>query len=183
MPLGGCCLRCRICGTSLFVYNCSALVALGSDLDWLRHPSLPLSFSNRSGSIHLVTGLLDNFKTALGLLAVLYILAASAESSTVYERTKFGIWRDFDSDCQNTRAEVLISGSIIPVSFKSGSNCHVLAGLWTSTYTGLSYERASQLHIDHLVPLAWAWEHGATSWEPERLIQFGNHQTVYLMLC
>lgn len=170
------CLHFRICGSSLFVHHSSALVALGSDLDWLRHPSFPLSFSNRSGSIHLVTSLLDKFKTALGLLAVLYILAASAESSTVYDRTKFGIWRDFDYDCQNTRAEVLISGSIIPVIFKSGSNCQVIAGLWKSSYSGLSHDRASQLHIDHVVPLAWAWEHGASSWEQERLIQFGNDQ-------
>jgi hypothetical protein len=93
-----------------------------------------------------------------------------------YDRTLFGVWSDFDSDCQNTRAEVLLNQSTEPVTFSNPSECIVFSGKWQSVFTDNYFENPRDLHIDHIVPLAWAWDHGASSWAVSEMIIFGNDQ-------
>ncbi len=45
-----------------------------------------------------------------------------------------------------------------------GSSCSLSGGRWYSYYDGVSQTAASALDIDHLVPLAGAWDSGAGTW-------------------
>ena len=93
-----------------------------------------------------------------------------------YSRAKFGRWLDEDKDCQNTRHEILITSSVAPVSMKNG-RCKVAKGLWNDLYTGITIHDARELDIDHLVPLKWAWIHGASSWRGEKRSAFANDKS------
>src|SRR5262245_31833318 len=74
-----------------------------------------------------------------------------------YERNLFGDWDDVDHDCQNTRAEVLIVESQVPVTFTTHASCTVATGQWVDPWSGVVTTVASALDVDHTVPLANAW--------------------------
>jgi hypothetical protein len=86
----------------------------------------------------------------------------------------YGGWIDIDRDCQNTRAEILIARSARPVTFTNSSRCTVDSGEWVDPYTGKTHLKASQLQIDHIVPLADAWRSGAWTWALQERIAFEN---------
>ena len=90
-----------------------------------------------------------------------------------YDRNAFGGWGDDDGDCQNTRHERLISRSIEPVEL-SENGCLVISGYWKDPYTGDIYTAASEMEIDHVVPLFYAWERGGHLWDPEKQRRFAN---------
>ena len=99
----------------------------------------------------------------------------SNASSRIYSREKFGSsWDDEDTDCQNTRHEFLIEKSLTPVTFKTNSNCIVSSGTWVSNFTGKLIYKASEIDIDHIVPLKWAWDRGAMKWQKIKRISFAN---------
>lgn len=92
-----------------------------------------------------------------------------------YSRAKFGSgWTDDDRDCQNARHETLIADSLQQVTFKTEEKCQVKNGSWESLYTDKTILESSKLDIDHLVPLKWAWDHGAAGWSRARRIAFAN---------
>jgi Protein of unknown function (DUF1524) len=100
----------------------------------------------------------------------------TTKNTTKYNRQKhFGSWIDEDKDGQNTRAEVLIDESKIPVKFKTSQNRLVISGLWLCPFTGLTISNASMLDIDHIVPLKEAWLSGASNWTKTKRVQFANH--------
>ncbi len=101
---------------------------------------------------------------------------AQHKSSLVkYKRNYFGHgWDDEDRDCQNTRQEVLISTSTTSVRFADDQKCRVTFGRWISMYSGEILFDASKVDIDHVVPLKWAWEHGAQNWSKNKREQFAN---------
>ncbi len=90
-----------------------------------------------------------------------------------YDRSVFGSWEDYDKDCQNTRHERLISQSINPVEL-SEDGCSVISGYWKDPYTGNIYTAASNMEIDHLVPLFYAWQRGAHFWDAATQRRFAN---------
>lgn len=45
--------------------------------------------------------------------------------------------------------------------------CRVVSGRWYP-YTGKTFTASKPLEIDHIVPLAWAWDHGADEWTNQR---------------
>ncbi len=109
-------------------------------------------------------------------LAALDRLATEASTPpTAYDRqAHFGGWIDADSDCQDTRAEVLIAESTVPVTFTGLDECRVSTGRWHDPYTGELVTIASSLDVDHLVPLEAAWRAGAWTWMAERRFRFTN---------
>lgn len=94
-----------------------------------------------------------------------------------YNRDDWNHWIDVDGDCQNTRAEVLILESRFAVTFTSASGCTVANGEWTGPYTGTVVITASELDVDHMVPLANAHRSGAWAWTAQQRQDFANYLT------
>lgn len=101
-------------------------------------------------------------------------LPVATELRTGYSRDLFPHWIDVDGDCQNARAEVLITETLSPVTFTTASNCTVATGQWFSYYDGQTSTLASDFDIDHMVPLAEAWDSGAHSWTTSERQAFAN---------
>lgn len=101
-------------------------------------------------------------------------LVVAAENNSGYDRTRyFGSWIDANHDCQNTRAEVLIAESRTRPRLSS-TGCTVTTGTWKSIYDNITYTSASQVDIDHLVPVAEAWGSGARYWTQAKRVAFYN---------
>jgi len=92
-----------------------------------------------------------------------------------YDRDEFGGWIDDDKDCQNTRAEILIDTSEESVVFRNLDNCLVAYGYWYDPYTDQIYTDASNLDIDHFVPLKNAYISGAYLWDEQRKKEYSNY--------
>ncbi len=92
-----------------------------------------------------------------------------------YQRSAFGHgWDDADGDCQDSRAEALIAQSTTKVRFADESRCRVVTGRWISPFTGKVIQNSSDIDIDHVVPLKWAWDHGANIWTKDKREKFAN---------
>ena len=81
---------------------------------------------------------------------------------------------DFDNDCQSTRQEMLILTSRTQVRYTNPRNCIVRIGEWFDEYTGETFNVATQVEIDHVVPRLYAHTHGGDRWAPEKKLQFSN---------
>jgi len=95
----------------------------------------------------------------------------SCSYARLYNRDDWGGWIDEDGDCQDTRAEILIRDSQTKVVF---DGCRVVDGLWDLPYEGGSITNASQIDIDHIIPLKWAHGHGADKWSAAKKRAFAN---------
>lgn len=106
------------------------------------------------------------------LLLIVVFLTPSALYAENYDRSDWGGWRDFDSDCQDTRQEELIEHAI---SFQLSKNgCTVVSGKWFDPYTEQYFYEPSRLDVDHIVPLEWAYRHGAKGWPKSLKVKFAN---------
>lgn len=92
--------------------------------------------------------------------------------TTGYDRGLFTHWVDADGDGCDTRQEVLIAESLVPVTFSSG--CTVTSGEWYSWYDGATWTAPSDVDIDHFVPLSEAWQSGAHGWTAGERRAFAN---------
>ena len=91
-----------------------------------------------------------------------------------YDRDLFPHWLDLDGDGCDTRQEVLIRDSATPPTMHPERVCRVVAGEWWSAYDDWWTTDPADLHIDHLVPLAEAWESGARLWDAKQREAFAN---------
>ncbi|GAB4583483.1 HNH endonuclease family protein [Nocardia sp. IFM 10818] len=78
----------------------------------------------------------------------------------------------------DTRNNVL-ARQLTEVEFRTGTNnCVVVAGILQDPYTGKRIEfakaEARNVQIDHVYPLAAAWDMGASGWPLERRVRFAN---------
>jgi 5-methylcytosine-specific restriction endonuclease McrA len=89
---------------------------------------------------------------------------------TGYSRDKFPHWITQSGTC-NTREAVLKRDGTDVVT---DSSCAAVSGRWYSPYDGATWTAASDLDIDHIVPLAAAWRSGASSWTTARRQEFAN---------
>ncbi|MEV7060989.1 HNH endonuclease family protein [Streptomyces microflavus] len=107
---------------------------------------------------------------AVGLVKVV------EEDRTGYSRSSFKHWNSGDdtTDGCNTRAEVLLAEAVVAPTVEAG--CKLTGGSWTSYYDGQEVTSASSLDIDHMVPLAEAWDSGASAWSASRREAYANDQ-------
>lgn len=99
---------------------------------------------------------------------------SDSASQTPYNRKHWKHWIDKHLDCQDERAEVLIEQSLTPVKFATNKKCRVVSGKWIGLYTKNTYTKASDLDIDHVVPLKEAHLSGGDSWSKVKKMIFAN---------
>ncbi|MEV5610441.1 HNH endonuclease family protein [Streptomyces sp. NPDC052225] len=101
-------------------------------------------------------------------------LTVKAEgSSDGYSRDLFPHWITQSGTC-NTREVVLKRDGTNVVT---DSNCAATSGSWYSAYDGATWTAASDLDIDHIVPLSEAWKSGANAWTTSKRQGFANDLT------
>ncbi|MFF3431379.1 HNH endonuclease family protein [Streptomyces sp. NPDC002602] len=101
-------------------------------------------------------------------------LQLAIEDRTGYQRTSFKHWNAGANplDGCNTRLEVLISEAVEAPEI--GPGCTLTGGVWWSYYDERPVTPAGALDIDHLVPLAEAWDSGASAWTAARREAYAN---------
>jgi hypothetical protein len=106
------------------------------------------------------------------LMTAISDLAVATEVRTGYDRDLFPHWIDADGDGCSTRNEVLIVEADDPVTV--GSGCSLSGGRWFSYYDRVSWTNTSDVDIDHMVPLAEAWDSGARTWSTSTRQAYAN---------
>lgn len=116
---------------------------------------------------------------------LLTTIAALPTAPTVaadgYARDRFGAgWMDPDHNGCDARNDIL-ARDLVAVTFKDGTHdCVVLTGTLADPYTGttIRFRRGNVtselVQIDHIVPLSWAWQHGAAAWTADQRMRFAN---------
>ncbi|MFI6701812.1 HNH endonuclease family protein [Streptomyces sp. NPDC050509] len=107
-------------------------------------------------------------RTYLGSLTV-----QAEGSSSGYSRDLFPHWITQSGAC-NTREVVLKRDGTNVVQ---DSACAATSGTWHSVYDGATWTAASDVDIDHMVPLSEAWKSGASSWTTAQRQSFANDLT------
>jgi hypothetical protein len=101
------------------------------------------------------------------------LTVAGQQAMTGYSRDRFRHWITISGAC-NTRETVLKRDG---TSVVTDSSCAATSGRWYSPYDGATWHAASDVDIDHVVPLADAWRSGAGSWTDSRRQSFANDLT------
>ncbi|KAF8706650.1 hypothetical protein RHS03_04799, partial [Rhizoctonia solani] len=144
----------------MYIPTLFALVALAS--------AAPLDFNTPSKRALPTPVSVATAKTYLSELTV------AADSNTpAYSRDLFPTWDTISGSC-DTRETVLKRDG---TSVVTDSSCNVTSGTWTSPYDGAKWTAASDLDIDHIVPLKEAWVSGARSWTTARREALANDLT------
>lgn len=100
-------------------------------------------------------------------------LPVRSEVRSGYERELFVHWVDVDGDGCDTRREVILAEAVtVP---KVGADCFITGGSWWSAYDNVAVQGyPATFDVDHLVPLAEAWDSGARLWDEETRTLFAN---------
>ncbi|MFE5484089.1 HNH endonuclease family protein [Streptomyces sp. NPDC056527] len=112
----------------------------------------------------------------LALADALELVQIADESRAGYQRDSFKHWNaglDKTDGC-NTRAEVLLDEAAEAPAVAAG--CKLSGGEWLSYYDGQEVADPAKLDIDHMVPLAEAWDSGASAWTAARREAYANDQ-------
>ncbi|MER5747102.1 HNH endonuclease family protein [Streptomyces sp. NPDC002225] len=108
----------------------------------------------------------------LSLAAAIAKLPAAEEVRDGYKRDSFKHWVDEDRDGCSTRNEVLLAEAVEKP--EQGARCALTGGEWLSYYDEATVDDARKLDIDHMVPLAEAWDSGASAWDADRRMRYAN---------
>lgn len=93
------------------------------------------------------------------------------EAGDGYDRSDFlSEWADPDGNGHNTRFDLLVTRAISLTKIDGT----VVAGKWYSYYDNKVVEHPLDLDVDHIVPLKWAYDHGASEWQPVTKHAFAN---------
>ncbi|MFI9630373.1 HNH endonuclease family protein [Streptomyces sp. NPDC052042] len=108
----------------------------------------------------------------LSLADAIAEIPAADENRTGYKRDSFRHWIDEDRDGCNTRQEVLLAEAV--KAPEQGARCALTGGEWLSYYDEVTVTDPKGLDIDHVVPLAEAWDSGASTWDADRRMRYAN---------
>jgi hypothetical protein len=95
-----------------------------------------------------------------------------------YSRDRFKHWITQGNGCDTREVVVERAGGNV----RKDASCRATSGKWTSPYDNKRIDRATDLDIDHVVPLADAWRTGADKWTDQRRQQFANDLTAPQLL-
>lgn len=109
--------------------------------------------------------------TARSYLSELTV-AAESHAST-YDRSLFPTWITITGNCDTREFVIERDGT----SVVTNSACTATSGHWTSPYDGDTTTDPSTFDIDHLVPLAEAWDSGAWAWTTAQRQAYANDTT------
>lgn len=98
-------------------------------------------------------------------------LRVAREVRTGYDRDLFTHWISQGDGC-DTRDRVLIAEATRTPDVSP--DCELSNGEWFSYYDGVRTTDSSTFDIDHMVPLAEAWDSGARRWNPDTRERFAN---------
>ncbi len=98
------------------------------------------------------------------------LTVAAPTHTTTYDRELFPHWSTVSGSC-NTRETVLKRDGTGVVT---DSACASTSGRWLSAYDGATWTAASDVDIDHMVPLKNAWISGAWAWTTAEREDFAN---------
>lgn len=103
---------------------------------------------------------------------------------TGYDRDEFGYaWMDSADGVPLTRNGCDTRNDLLrrdgqDLRFRSGSDCVVVAMTLDDPYTGTTIEwrkrEASEVQIDHVVPLSYSWQMGSSRWAESKREQLAN---------
>ena len=91
-----------------------------------------------------------------------------------YARSNFKHWSDLDKNGCNTRNDVIIQEALVKPKVEAGCKIVKDTGKWYSAYDGLTVTNFSGLDVDHMVPLAEAWDSGASKWDAAKREVYAN---------
>ncbi|MBP0454042.1 HNH endonuclease [Kitasatospora sp. RG8] len=93
-----------------------------------------------------------------------------------YSREQFKHWNKGlnPTDGCDTRKEVILSEALEAPEI--GPKCTLTGGRWWSEYDQKWITSAKDLDVDHMVPLAEAWDSGAATWTAARREAYANDQ-------
>ena len=106
--------------------------------------------------------------------AAIKVLKVATESRTGYVRTKFKHWVNSDGNkngCDARKAAIIRDESVKPTI---GKACALEGGKWISAYDNMAINKAGSIDVDHYVPLAEAWDSGASAWTDEKRKVYAN---------
>ena len=101
-------------------------------------------------------------------------LKVAPDVRTGYARSLFKHWSDLDKNGCNTRNDVIIHEALVKPKVEAGCKIVKDTGKWYSAYDGLTVTNFSGLDVDHMVPLAEAWDSGASKWDAAKREQYAN---------
>ncbi|WP_262376230.1 HNH endonuclease family protein [Streptomyces sp. sk2.1] len=110
--------------------------------------------------------------SGLSLAEAIAKIPAGDEARDGYKRDSFKHWIDEDGDSCSTRNEVLLAEAL--KAPEQGARCALTGGEWLSYYDEVTVTAAGKLDIDHMVPLAEAWDSGASAWDADRRMWYAN---------
>ncbi|MBK3629690.1 HNH endonuclease [Streptomyces sp. MBT49] len=110
------------------------------------------------------------------LFQALEWVGEAPESRDGYSREKFKHWNrglNPTDGCDTRREVILAEAKLAP---EVGAACALTGGRWFSEYDQVWVTAASSLDVDHMVPLAEAWDSGASAWTAARREAYANDQ-------
>lgn len=78
------------------------------------------------------------------------------------------------ANCRSIKNELLVITSRSPVSYTNPRQCQVRTGEWYDVYTGDTVTVASQVELDHIIPVRYAHNHGGDRWPAQKKFAFAN---------
>jgi hypothetical protein len=107
------------------------------------------------------------------LFISLFLVCSSNSLAAEYSRMQFTDgWNGLPKSCMDVRDVVLKRDAVVPAVFDK--KCKITKGQWLDPYTNAKFTNSALLDIDHIVPLKFAWDHGADKWTYEQRNALAN---------